>query len=179
MKYFLLLFNFLASLGEGGMAVLNGANYQKSQNFPLEKADPTEINARVKCIHEVYLMNAIIATNDEIDMPSIPEGALVKSAAILIDGSTGAGGIFDLGLRAFTDLDENAVVEDSNSLVQAADAGGQAVNKRDAAASILGSILGKIGKGGAQLFATCTEATTTTVATPRTIEIFVEYMLES
>jgi len=162
-----------------GAVSLNGDIYDQSQTSPVTKVAPSDFNSRLKVLQEHYTMDTIIDVDDEILGPFLPEGARVIDAILIINGSTGAGGIFDLGLKAFEDIDENTVAEDLDSLVQAADAGGQAVLKRALAASILGNTLGKIGKGGAQTVATCTEATTTTDVTPVDIEWFVLYTLES
>jgi len=168
----------LSLLDERGMADLNGDNLQLGLNFPKEKIAPGQSNTRIKNLNEKVLMDRLVLVNEEILGPNIPEGAFVLSAQLMIDGSTGAGGIFDLGHKAGIDIDGNALAEDQDAFVQQADAGGQAVNKKDLAASKLSSILGKVGKGGLQTYAKCTESTTTTVATPRTLEWNIQYALE-
>ena len=157
------------------MAILNGKNYAKSVAFPIEKSDPNEVDARVKSIHETYTMAAVLANGDEILGPKLPEGAKIIDAMVVIDKSMGAGGILDMGLKEYTDLQGVLIVEDQNSLVNQADAGGQAVVKRADVTSLVG--LGKdIGKGGAQLFAKCTEASTTT---DNVIDLYVSYQIPS
>jgi len=159
------------------MAILNGLNYAKSQAFPIEKTDPSEVDTRVKCVSEKYDMSTlgvVLANGDEILGPFIPEGAKIVDAAIKIDTSMGASGILDMGLKAFTNKAGTALVEDQNALVNQADAGGQAVFKRSLAGDV--GIGQQVGLGGAQIFAKCTEASTTT---NNIIEMFVFYMLES
>lgn len=176
----------LSILDERGVILLDD-NYQLTQNFPIEKSSPGQYNCKVKVLKMKKNLDVIVAINDEIDGLKLPEGALVLDAYIKIASTAGTTGIFDLGLRAGFVQDESLeghlalevpYVEDPNGLVQAADAGGQAVLKRAAAASIMGESLGKVGKGGLQVFATCTEATQDTVANPAQFEAAVIYSLE-
>lgn len=177
---------FLSILDERGVILLDD-NYQLTQNFPIEKTSPGQFNCKYKVLKMKRTLSTIIALNDEIDGLTLPEGALVLDAYIRISATAGTTGIFDLGLRAGNVQDESlegglalevAFVEDANALVQAADAGGQAVLKRAAAASVIGESLGKVGKGGLQVYATCTEATQDTVANPVIFEAAVFYSLE-
>lgn len=137
------------------MALLNSVNYAKTQNN--QKVSPGEDNARSKGIYDSYtLPGVVLANNDEINSLFIPEGAIITEAWIK-SPSLGTTGIINLGLRAFDDIDENSIAEDPNGLVDAADAGGQAVMKRISTEALLGK---KIGKGGAQVFVTCSEVST-------------------
>ena len=171
---------FALAWNQMGMADINGDNLQLGLNFPIEKIPPGKYNCRTKTLIETHTTDRIIALNEEILGPKLPEGARVLDAKLMISGTTGAAGIFDLGHKAFETLAETpvTVAEDQDAFVQQADAGGQAVLKRALLASKLGEVLGVIGKGGAQTFVKCTEATTTTLAAPVVIEWHIEYALE-
>lgn len=119
------------------------------------KADPHNINARVKCLYDEFTLTAELAVNDELLMHKLPEGARIIDAYIHSD-QLGTTGILDLGLKAYTDKDGNTVSEDSDALVASADAGGQAVLAKMAAGAAGASA--EIGYGGAQAFLICTEA---------------------
>lgn len=139
------------------MATLNSVNYAKTQNN--QKVSPGEDNARAKGIYDSYtLPGVVLAANDEINSLFIPEGAIITEAWIK-SPSLGTTGIVSMGLRAFSDIDESAIAEDPNGLVNQADAGGQAVMKRISTEALLGK---KIGKGGAQVFLFCDEVSTET-----------------
>lgn len=188
-KIFSIFASIFALLDQRGMASFNDVNLGKSADlYPPQKTDPTEVNSRIKSIRLKYNMNAVIAVNDEILGSLIPENALIHDALVKISGSTGAGGIFDFGLKAGSVIDSDssnedsleAFAEDQDALILAADAGGQAVFKRAGLGSLfLNGMNKRVGKGGLQPFLKCTEATTTTVATPREIEAIVYYSLES
>jgi len=170
--FFALFFN------ETGAASYYGVNRTLYNNAPRERTNPGEVNANIKCVHEEYDIDHIWAINEEMDGPEIPEGALIVDAILMVSGSTGGGGIFDLGLRAYTDIDGDTVAEDQDNLIYNADAGGQAVYQRASLTnSKFGKNLSKVGKGGAQTFVTCTEATTTTDVTERKLEYYVFYLL--
>lgn len=175
-------------LGNEIGASFNDINLDQSVGkFPKEKTQPGEYNSKLKTAVLKYNIKAILAVNDEILGMNIPEGAKIQRAEVFINGSTGAGGIFDFGLKAGQVYDEDssnedkleAFAEDQNALVNQADAGGSAVRKTsDQLAVLLGGMNKKVGKGGLQMFVKVTEATTTTVATPRELEAIVTYSLE-
>lgn len=119
------------------------------------KSDPNNINAKVKCLYDEFTLTAELAVNDELLMHNLPEGARIIDAYIHSD-QLGTTGILDLGLKAYTNKDGSSVSEDSDALVASADAGGQAVLGKMAAGAAGASA--EIGKGGAQVFLTCTEA---------------------
>lgn len=151
------------------MATLNSYNAAKLSNK--SKIAPGEFNGRLKGIFDKLVMTAVLANNDEVDSLTIPEGALIVEAWVK-SPSLGVTGIVNLGLRAFEDIDGNTIPEDSDGLVQAADAGGQAVMKR---ADLNSALIGKkVGKGGAQVFLHCSEVS---VESDETIEWFVGYLL--
>lgn len=153
------------------MAERKGSNKTKFDSSPRLKINPGQYNSVNKTIFDEY--TGPIANGDTILFGAvIPEGALIKSAKLLSTNG-GATGILDLGAQAFVDIDGNDVAASQNGLVNQADAGGQAVNKRDDANS---SLIGQtVGKGGAQIVATCTEA----FAVDSTIKILVDFTLES
>ena len=156
------------------MAALNGINYGKSQAFPIEKTDPSEVNARSKVIHESFsnVAGSPILNGDTIQGPLLPAGALIHDAKIKIDNG-GATGILDLGHDAGEDYDGNAIAADSDGFVQQADAGGQSVFKRaDNGSASMGL---KVGKDGLSVLATCTEDFVNDVL----VEWWIEYSLES
>ena len=156
------------------MAQLLGINYAKTQASPKDRVDPSEYNARSKVIHEkfVNVVGSPILNGDTIQGMKIPEGALIHDAKIKI-GNGGATGILDLGHGAGLDIDGNAIAADSDGFVQQADAGGQTVFKRADNGSA--SIGFKVGQGGLDILATCTEDFVNDV----TVEFWVEYSLES
>ena len=187
------MIKFLSALfyifkNELGVILLDDNLAQSETLFPPQKTSPNEVNARMKMISLRKRLDVIIAVNDEIRGAKVPEFAKIVDAYVQIDGSTGVGGIFDFGLRSGLIYDEASTnedkletfAEDQNALVNQADAGGAAVLKRSDATSIfLGGIAKKVGQGGLQLFIKCTEATTTTVATPRDLHAVCFYDLES
>lgn len=176
-------------LNEAGMASFNDINLGKSADlYPPQKTDPTEVNARMKHITVKYLLDSNLAVNDEILGSKIPENAKILDAVFRVSASTGAGGIFNFGLKAGQIIDADssnedkleAYAEDEDALVQAADAGGQAVFKRAQLGSIfLNGMNKRVGKGGLQPFIKVTEAPTTANVTPVEIEATVYYSLES
>jgi len=112
------------------MANFNGVNYAKTIAVPAQKANPGEINGRVKWLHESYTCVAnVYAIGDIILGPKLPAGAKVIDALVR-SPSLGTTGIIDLGFAASTDLDGTAITADPNGLVSGADAGGQAVHKK-------------------------------------------------
>lgn len=112
------------------MANFLGDNYKLiSEEFPAgQKVSPGQLAGEKRLLREeITFDQAIIANADTIQGPLIPEGARVLDAKILIDGSMGTGGIFDLGHEASED---GSIAADQDAFVVAADAGGQAVLKR-------------------------------------------------
>lgn len=176
-------------LNEAGMASFNDINLAKSvDTYPPQKTDPTEVNARMKQVTIKYLINSNLAVNDEILGSLIPENAKILDAVVRISASTGGGGIFNFGLKAGQIIDADssnedkleAYAEDEDALVQASDAGGQAVFKRAQLGSIfLNGMNKRVGKGGLQPFVKCTESPTTADVTPVELEATVYYSLES
>lgn len=140
------------------MAIVNGVNYQLSQNYPKEQASPGELGGKVKVLREEYTTTSALALNDEIDGPSLPPGARVLDAQVIIDATMGASGILSLGHRASTDEDGNSLAEDPDAFITAADAGGQAVIAKPVAGQA--GIDLKFGSE-AQVFAKCTEVQAT------------------
>lgn len=112
------------------MANFNGSNYAKTIAVPSQKANPGELNGRVKWLYETYTCVAdVYAIGDQILGPKLPAGAKVVDALIHSD-SLGTTGILDLGWVASEDIDGNTVAADPNGLISGADAGGQAVHKK-------------------------------------------------
>lgn len=134
-----------------------------------KKVSPGQEDGRVKGLYDSFTLTEVLALNAEIDSLYIPEGALITNAWIK-SPSLGSTGTVQMGLRAHENSDAGDVPEDSDGLVASADAGGQAVFQRNAGEALIGKT---IGKGGAQVFLTCTEAST---ATSGTIEWVVEYL---
>lgn len=187
---FLKSFFFLASSELG--AVFLDENLAKSQDeFPEQKVNPGSYNTKVKTVVIKKLLDEIIDADDEILGMKLPENAKILDAQLRVDGSTGTGGIFQMGLKAGFIYDEESqnedklesFTEDPEALIggAVADAGGQAVFARMGIASnLLGAKNGlkRVGLGGLQVFVKCTEATTSTDDTPRYLEGIVSYMLE-
>lgn len=170
------------------MTAFNDVNYAQSQdNWPPKKVAPGEKNTRVKCLSLRYNINSNLSINDTIEGEFLPEGAKVVEALMKISGSLGTAGIFTLGLRAGQVYDDASTNEDKletfsadpDALVGSVDAGGQAALVRSAAGqAFLGGFEKKVGKGGLQVYATCTEAPTSADSTPRELEAHVFYTLE-
>lgn len=137
------------------------------------KVDPSMQNAKKKVVFDEYVLLAELAVNDELLMNKIPEGAIILDAGCFIPTTLGATGIIDMGLKAHVDKDGSAVAEDSDSLIQQADGGGQAVYDKSGIGAV--GIGKKIGKGGAQPFLICTELSA--AGTGIKISAYVEYML--
>jgi hypothetical protein len=139
------------------MAQVNGVNYAQTQTLKTPKVDKGEKNGRVKCLQEEFTFTAnVFALNDEILGLSLPKGCKIVDAEVVIPASLGTTGIFSLGFKATEDKDGNAVAEDPNGLVLAADGGGSAARQRmEAAAAGYNLELG----AEAQTFLLCTEAT--------------------
>ena len=135
-------------------------------------------DGRTKTVMDKFFIDAAgipLALNDELEMgENIPEGAIILDAYIMIDGTTGANGQLSMGLRAHDQLDETAVAEDDNSLVDVADSGGQSALKRSDNTSV--SISKQIGVGGAQAFIKCVEAMASIPAGGLNIVAVVEYL---
>ena len=146
-------------------------------NFNIFKVDekkvgPGKQNAIVRSIIDTFTFTAELAANDEFLMNDIPEGAVLIDAYVKIP-NVGATGIVDLGLKAHVLLDGSAVVEDSNSLVLAADGGGQdALKRSDLNSSVLGN---QIGLGGVQPFLKVTELSTAAIG--KKVIVVINYMI--
>mgnify|MGYP003635156363 CR=1 FL=1 len=137
------------------------------------KIAPGKHDSGIKCIVDSYVFGAEASIGDEYQMTKIPEGATILGAHIFAPASLGTTGIFNMGLKAYTNKDGTSVVEDDNSLVQLADGGGQAVLKEQALGSV--ALHKEIGKGGAEPFLIASEATD--AATGLTIYSAVFYSL--
>ena len=160
------------------MATLNGANYAKAfVNEPSEKIEQGDVNGRVRQAYEEYDLDGlgvIVANGDIIEGPRLPKGARVIEA-YLESPNMGATGIFDLGWDDVVDESGSVVVAaDQNGFVDQADAGGQAVLKK------MGDTLGSA--GSFQKFTeevpvrvTCTEDT---VAITGIIKMVLLYVVE-
>lgn len=161
-------------------------NSAKQDLFPPEKVAPGAYNSRVKCLPIQAVLSANLAVNDEIEGLKLPENAKIVDATLRVSGTTGTTGIFSMGLKAGKVYDEDEdsgdadFSKDADALVNGVDAGGQAALGRMAAGNVmLGGTKRRVGKGGLQVFITCTEATTALDVTPADIEGFVYYTLES
>lgn len=121
------------------------------------KIAPGKHNSHIKCIVDEYTLLGETSIADELLMAKIPEGAKIIGAHVFSPASLGTSGIFHMGLKAYVNKDGTSVVEDTDSLVQSADAGGQAVLKEAALGSV--ALHKEIGKGGAQPFLYASEAT--------------------
>lgn len=132
------------------MAIVNAVNYEKAYvNKPFELIRKGEKAGRKRLLFDSYVLASALGVGDEIFSIFIPDGSVITDAKIKIDKSLGATGIFELGTKA-NELD----AEDSNSLVSAADAGGQAVLKR---ADLSNVGIHKRYESQTQVFLTCTE----------------------
>lgn len=134
-----------------------------------KKVLPGQEDGRVKGLYDKFTLTEVLALSAEIDSLDIPEGATITNAWIK-SANLGSTGIVSMGLRAHEDIDGNPISEDADGLVASADAGGAAVFQRNAGEALIGKT---IGKGGAQVFLTCTEASTNTSGD---IEWVVEYL---
>jgi hypothetical protein len=155
------------------MAEFNMDNYSAYADDS-GKATPNEVNARVKCLIDEYTLLAELSVNDELLLHKLPEGAKIIDA-ILDSDQLGTTGILDLGLKAYTNKAGSSVAEDADALIASADAGGQAVKAKMAAGAA--GFGAEIGKGGAQPFVTCTEASD--AGTGDTIRVVILYSLDS
>jgi hypothetical protein len=108
---------------------------------------------------------------DEINLGYLPKNAHITDALVKIDKSLGATGIFTLGTRATTDIDEATLAEDPDSLVASADGGGQAVLAR----ADLNSVGLREYGGETQVFLTCTEVMDDSVL-DAVLEVFIEFV---
>lgn len=163
-----------------GVTTYNGDIYAGSVADPIEKAAPGEMNSRLKVLYEGITLEADLAIGDIILGPKIPEGAIVVDALMLINRSMGTAGKLTLGHLAGVNVDGDAIAADPNAFILDADAGGQAVLARPLVGAILGKNLGKIGIGGLQTEAVCTEASDAITAVNTVlVEWFITYMLVS
>lgn len=133
----------------------NGNNIALIESFPRgQKTDPGNLQGEKRLIREeLTFSQAVIANGDRVLGPKLPERARILDAKLLIDASTGTGGIFDLGHDASED---GSIAADQDAFVIGADAGGQAVLKR---ANEMNVGIDKLFMKPVQLVATCTEAT--------------------
>lgn len=139
------------------MAEFNAEQYN-AITVSEDKIAPSYQNARKKVVLDKYTFTAnVISIGDEILFSKIPESAIITNAKIFIPASLGTTGVFSMGLKAHVDLDGATVAEDNDSLVDGADGGGQAAVKESTLACV--GLYKKIGKGGAQPFLYCDEAT--------------------
>jgi len=136
------------------MTIFNMDNF-KTTSVDEKKIGPSKFNGEVHTIMDEFTLTAEMAIGDEYLMPFIPETALILDAYIRVPASLGTTGKLDMGLKAHVDLGGVAVVEDIDSLVFDADAGGQAVLQRSA---LNAALLSQIGLGGAQPFLRASEA---------------------
>jgi len=137
------------------------------------KVAPGMQNAKIKTVFDEYTLAAELVVDDTFLMPSIPEGALIIEAGIFIDTTLGTSGILDMGLAAHVDNLGADVAANSDSLIQQADGGGQAVmDKSGIGAAAIGK---KIGKGGAQPSLIVTEVST--AGTGVKIQAWVSYLI--
>ena len=151
------------------MAILNGDNFDKQfVQKPSEKIEKGEVAGRKRLLLEHKLLDSALSVNDEILGLFIPASSIVTGAKIVVDKSLGATGIFEAGFK------DNGTdgAEDSSAFVNLADAGGQAVNKRDGAANA--GIYKRFAKD-AQVFIKCTEVMDGAVL-DGTITLEVEYV---
>jgi len=121
------------------------------------KIDPSKHDSKVKCIIDEYTFLGETSIGDELNMTKIPEGAKILGAHVFCPASLGTTGIFQMGLRSYVNKAGTTVAEDNDSLVQAADAGGQAVLKEQALGSV--ALHKEVGLGGVEPFLYASEAT--------------------
>lgn len=182
---------FFLAISEAGEVLFDENLAKSEEEFPEQKVNPGSFNTRVKVIPIKKLLDRQYAADDEILGMTIPENAKILDAQLRVDGSTGTGGQFQMGLKAGFIYDEDSenedkiedFTEDPEALIggAGADAGGQAAFARMGSASnLLGANNGRkrVGLGGLQVFVKCTEDSTTLDATPRYLEGFVSYLLE-
>lgn len=148
------------------MSEVNGINYQKTQNNPPDRIRAGELNSRIYIIREKFTLSAVLAINDIILAPILPEGALVINAKLWADNMGGAGR-FTFGHKA---SDDASIAEDLDAFVSEVDAG---------AAAAKGSMDHEADAGAmkrfdkpVQLVVEVTEATTNAVGD---VEMFIEY----
>lgn len=176
---------------EAGEVLLDDNLAKSEEEYPQQKVNPGSFNTRVKVVSVKKLLDRQYEPNDEILGLKLPENAKILDAQLRVDGSTGTGGQFQMGLKAgfiYDEASENEdkledFAEDAEALIggTGADSGGQAAFARMGIASnLLGANNGekRVGLGGLQVFVKCTEASTTLDDTPRYLEGFVSYMLE-
>lgn len=114
------------------MATLNGNNYALEVAKPQKKIENGAVYGSLHNLRESYtLVGDVLALNDEILGPILPAGAIVLDAKLKISATLGTGGILELGHKA-----SDNIAEDSDAFITGADAGGQAVLARPAAANV-------------------------------------------
>lgn len=164
------------------MTAYYGDNYTGAYRTVPQAQMPKGEQAGKVCVlkDKITLTAALTAVApDTIDCGFIPVGATILGAKMFCNKSLGATGIFDLGLRAFTDMDGNTVSEDADSLVKSLDLGGQAALASESLTSL--ALFKKVGQSstypnGAQVFVTCTELMDGTVI-DGVLHIEVEYSI--
>ena len=145
------------------MAQLYTDNFQKQWvDKPAQPFNKGEVAGRERILAGRITLPAATAVNDLINIGYIPANSIITDAYIFIPKSLGATGIFELGHGASpNEADGSALAADSNGLVSAADAGGQAVLKR---ADLNSVSLGKRLGSETIIQAKCTEVMDGTVA---------------
>ena len=152
------------------MADFNADNYKGQYvDKPSSKFPKGENAGRKRLLLDHYTTNAVdgVLTGgaDRVLGPKIPASSIVTDAKIYIDGTLGAGGIFDLGYLA------NSVdAADADAFVTGADGGGQAALQR---ADATNAGLFKRFSEETQVVLSCTE---TTVNAGVTITFEIEYV---
>lgn len=111
------------------MALLKGLNKTASEQDKDRKVSPAEMKGDLHSLADTYTTLGNLTANDEIELPSLPNGAKIIDAFVKSD-QLGATGKVSLGLRAYTAKDGSSVSEDAAHLVNEADAAGQAVFQR-------------------------------------------------
>jgi hypothetical protein len=160
------------------MANLDGANFKKAfVDKPSEKIDAGDQNGRLRVAYEEYdldTLGVVVAAGDIIRGPRLPKGCRVHNAYVE-SPSMGATGIFDLGWADVVD-DSGTVIDaaDQNGFVDQADAGGQAVLKS------MRDTLGSAGqyKRFTEEVPVQIECTEVTVAITGVIKLSIEYSVE-
>ena len=139
------------------MATQNGDNYQKTQNSPVDKLDPGELNGRVKVLQESRTLDSELGIGEQVLGPKLPGSAKVLDAVLRVNGAIGAG-LLDLGHEAYTANDGSAVAADQNAFIDQANAGAGAIHAR------MGTEAGfrlEMGQNDVQVLLTNTGAATT------------------
>ena len=147
------------------MAEFYTDNYQKQYiDKPAQPFNKGEVAGRNRILMGRVTVSDALTVSDTILVGFIPANSVIVDAKIIVSKSLGATGILELGHGASStealEGQSSAISADSNGLVSAADAGGQAVLKR---ADNTNPILGKRLGAETAIYATCTEAVDGTV----------------